>query len=174
MYLDFRFAPNTTFSQAVPKEWNAFIYILTGDLIVGEDTQATEAHHTVVSANNCLLFFFSFGLVQRHTLSFVLSFYLSLLNTPDFFLFFIKRQVLSTGGDYVQLTSGSAGAHFVLIAGQPLNEPVAQAGPFVMNTDSELRQTFLDYQTGRNGFERAVGWKSQAVRESGDFGSDDE
>eukprot|EP00897_Mesotaenium_endlicherianum_P010734 jgi/Mesen1/968/ME000012S00530 len=49
---------------------------------------------------------------------------------------------------------------FMLICGQPLNEPVAQYGPFVMNTREELSQAMQDYQYGKNGFEKAVGWKS--------------
>jgi redox-sensitive bicupin YhaK (pirin superfamily) len=39
----------------------------------------------------------------------------------------------------------------LLIAGVPLNEPVARYGPFVMNTDGEIRQAILDYQQGRMG-----------------------
>ncbi|XP_059653396.1 pirin-like protein isoform X2 [Cornus florida] len=50
---------------------------------------------------------------------------------------------------------------FVLIGGQPLNEPVVQYGPFVMNTQAEINQTLEDYRGRKNGFERAKHWRSQ-------------
>jgi redox-sensitive bicupin YhaK (pirin superfamily) len=56
--------------------------------------------------------------------------------------------VLSHGNE-VSLHAGSAGARFLLVAGRPLNEPVARGGPFVMNTETEIRQAFDDYDSGR-------------------------
>jgi redox-sensitive bicupin YhaK (pirin superfamily) len=40
-------------------------------------------------------------------------------------------------------------SRFILIAGQPLNEPIAQHGPFVMNTQEELFQAVEDFRSGR-------------------------
>jgi redox-sensitive bicupin YhaK (pirin superfamily) len=42
-------------------------------------------------------------------------------------------------------------AHFLLLAGRPIGEPISRYGPFVMNTFAEIRQAFLDYQLGRMG-----------------------
>ncbi len=58
-------------------------------------------------------------------------------------------------GDVVRLAVASSDAtlpaDLLLLAGQPLNEPVARYGPFVMNTREEIEQAFGDYQSGHMG-----------------------
>lgn len=45
-------------------------------------------------------------------------------------------------------------ARFIVVAGKPLNEPIAQYGPFVMNSERDIMQTLQDYRDGK--FEAAV------------------
>ncbi|WP_097459140.1 pirin family protein [Mangrovitalea sediminis] len=51
-------------------------------------------------------------------------------------------------GDSVRITAGPDGLRALLLAGKPLREPVAQYGPFVMNTVDELEQALQDYRDG--------------------------
>ncbi|KAL2632813.1 hypothetical protein R1flu_004292 [Riccia fluitans] len=119
MYLDFTMQPGSSLHQVVPEGWNAFLYILQGQIIVGsEDASPIDSFHTVQ---------------------------------------------LGPGDGVSVWNKGSSPAQFVLIGGQPLNEPVVQHGPFVMNSREEIMHTIRDYQLGRNGFERARGWQSEPV-----------
>jgi redox-sensitive bicupin YhaK (pirin superfamily) len=54
----------------------------------------------------------------------------------------------NNGGDGVRITAPAA-SRVLLIAGQPLNEPIAQYGPFVMNSNEEIFAAVQDYQQGR-------------------------
>ena len=55
-------------------------------------------------------------------------------------------------GSEVRISNdGSNPLEVLLIAGVPLNEPIARYGPFVMNTREEIHQAFVDYQTGTMG-----------------------
>ena len=52
-------------------------------------------------------------------------------------------------GDAVRITASGGPARALMIAGNPLGEPVAWHGPFVMNTKAEIAQAIEDYQAGR-------------------------
>ena len=75
-------------------------------------------------------------------------------------LYFFKGRTVSVGGQEVaqpsaievradhaiELFNGDEAAEFLLLQGRPIGEPVAQYGPFVMNSDAEIRQTLSDYR----------------------------
>jgi len=52
-------------------------------------------------------------------------------------------------GQEVVLEAGTAGARLLLVAGRPLGEPIVRHGPFVMNSEAEIRQAIMDYRSGR-------------------------
>jgi len=62
-----------------------------------------------------------------------------------------RMAILDNSGDGVRLQAeaGSTPARALLIAGRPLKEPIAQYGPFVMNTREELMTAVEDFQNGR-------------------------
>jgi redox-sensitive bicupin YhaK (pirin superfamily) len=63
----------------------------------------------------------------------------------------VKRMaILSNAGDRVVLRA-EANTRAIVIAGKPLNEPIAQYGPFVMNTREELVQAVDDFRAGLMG-----------------------
>jgi redox-sensitive bicupin YhaK (pirin superfamily) len=59
-----------------------------------------------------------------------------------------RMAILANEGDGIVLRA-RAGTRALLIAGEPLHEPIAQYGPFVMNTQDELVQAVRDYQSGK-------------------------
>jgi redox-sensitive bicupin YhaK (pirin superfamily) len=59
--------------------------------------------------------------------------------------------VFANDGDSVTLAAGDEPLDVLLFGGVPLNEPVVRYGPFVMNTEEEIRQAVIDYQAGRMG-----------------------
>ena len=53
------------------------------------------------------------------------------------------------GSSELTLKSDSTAVRLLVLAGRPLREPIAFGGPFVMNTQAEIRQAFADYRAGR-------------------------
>lgn len=63
---------------------------------------------------------------------------------------------------HIEVDAGAEkAARLVLIAGTPLDQKVVQYGPFVLNSQEEVYQAFMDYQGQTNGFERAKNWESE-------------
>lgn len=83
--------------------------------------------------------------------------------THNTFLYVYEGEI-AIGDDQRKLTAGNAGllatgdeilvralvedTRFILLAGKPLHEPIAQYGPFVMNTQEEIEQAIQDYRSG--------------------------
>jgi redox-sensitive bicupin YhaK (pirin superfamily) len=57
------------------------------------------------------------------------------------------RMLVFADGDEISVTSAE-GVRFVLMAGKPIGEPIVPYGPFVMNTEAEIRQVFEDIKNG--------------------------
>jgi len=84
-------------------------------------------------------------------------------DAPGRVLYFFDGEDLSVGGDVLDPQTGAvldatmavelstrSGAECLLLQGHPIGEPVAQHGPFVMNTQQEIEAAFADYR--RTGF----------------------
>ena len=55
------------------------------------------------------------------------------------------------GSDTVRLCVVDANSSFLILGGEPLNEPIAHQGPFVMNTREGIHKTISDYRLGKMG-----------------------
>jgi redox-sensitive bicupin YhaK (pirin superfamily) len=58
------------------------------------------------------------------------------------------RLVVLSDGDVVRAHAVGGPARFLLLSAQPLHEPYARWGPFVMNTEDEVRQALADLRNG--------------------------
>ena len=98
------------------------------------------------------------GSVFRHTLagamsSFVYAHTGTLTVDPEGAAQKVAERSLAelAGGTTVAVSGDSSGASFLFLASYPNNEPIARGGPFVMNTEEEIRQAFADYRSGKLG-----------------------
>ena len=62
--------------------------------------------------------------------------------------FDMQRDRLIGDGDAVTVAAEDEPVHFLLVSGKPIGEPVAWAGPIVMNTQAELRLAFEELERG--------------------------
>lgn len=140
-YLDVRLdKPGSRIFQEIPTGFNSFIYTLgpaairVGDSSAPDGQQVHEPYHTLVLSNKAQI------------------------DDPKV----DPSTVPQENGVWIE-HAGKEGeeARFVVIAGEPLDQRVYQHGPFVMTSREEIMQTFMDYQSGSNGFERAPGWRSK-------------
>jgi hypothetical protein len=105
-------APGGELNLPWRRDFNALVYVMSGDGFVGPDqTPIGTGQLAVLGAGDALRLSASTTQQQRF----------------------------------------AAGLDVVILGGRPIREPVAWAGPFVMNTRAELAQAFEDYQAGRLG-----------------------
>lgn len=103
LYLDIHFSDAGSFTQTLPAQANAFVYVYRGQVTI--NGKMVPLQHMAILDND---------------------------NQSD--------------GVIIQ---ASEAAKLILIAGRPLNEPIAQYGPFVMNTQQEIIQAVTDFQEGK-------------------------
>ncbi len=102
IYMDVMLTKDQLFAQTVGDGHNVFIYVINGELFVG-DLMRKISHHQM-------------GILRD--------------------------------GDQVIVTANED-TRFLLVAAQPLNEPIARGGPFVMNTKAEILQAFEDLKQNK-------------------------
>lgn len=60
--------------------------------------------------------------------------------------------IMTREGTKITVQSLAKDTSLLVLSGEPINEPIAARGPFVMNTHQELMEAMSDYNQGRNGF----------------------
>jgi redox-sensitive bicupin YhaK (pirin superfamily) len=137
---DLEIKPGGKVTQEVPADFNVFAYVLSGNVKfgAGQDGQVVEKFHNVV---------FEVGGNEV-----VMSVAESEKESARICEYFPQR----TFCEVSKLT-----CEIDLVGGQILDQPVVQYGPFVLNTQREVQQAIMDYQTSSNGFERAANWESE-------------
>lgn len=139
---DITIKPGGRVTQELPEGWNAFAYTLAGKSSFGsksEDVQTVEQYHIVVFEQ------------QGEAVTVGVD---SSAEEDSRFSKLITHALPQT-------SHIADNAIVVLVAGLPLDQKVVQYGPFVLNSQEQVHQAMLDYQSHSNGFERAAGWESK-------------
>jgi redox-sensitive bicupin YhaK (pirin superfamily) len=120
-YLDVWVPPGKRKSLAVETTRHAFAYVFEGSGSFRDASQPLEPKTEVVGRPAAVA---EFGETGNRSL------------------------VLFDRGDEVTVQAGDQGIRFLLVSGQPIEEPVAWYGPIVMNTQEQLRQAYEELQDG--------------------------
>ncbi|KAG0304226.1 hypothetical protein BGZ98_005767 [Dissophora globulifera] len=146
-YLDYKMEANKSVEIAVPKAYSGFVYVLSGEAYFGGDGAAVtgaqgqdrpekDGSKNYVTVNEGPTKPFK-GL-PHHAL---------ILSQDD-------------GTDTLQVQTKDTPAHFIVLTGQPLKEPIFQDRLFVLNSMKEVNETLEDFREHKNGFENAKDWRS--------------
>lgn len=119
-YLDISLPPGTSRSIAIETTRHAFAYIIAGSVHFrdGSDPRPVQTQNPVHSRTTTQQFNGN------------------------------RSLILFDQGDSISVESGHEGGRFLLVSGEPLNEPVAWRGPVVMNTQAELDQAWRELRNG--------------------------
>lgn len=71
----------------------------------------------------------------------------------------VKHRILLVGDENIAIQNGSLASCFILLEGESIGEPVVSFGPFVMNTQQEIKEAYQDYQNTEFG-----GWPWESDR----------
>jgi quercetin 2,3-dioxygenase len=107
MYLHFTLQPDGEIVEHIPKDYNAFAYVINGAGYFGKNKRLAEKGQMVIFARD------------------------------------------GEGVSIKASADATSTLDVLLLAGVPLKEPIAQYGPFVMNTSEEINQAIEDYRSGR-------------------------
>jgi len=102
IYFDVELKKNKKFNFILPSSHNSFIYLINGEIKIGDKTHDKVSGATLIILAN---------------------------------------------GEKLNI-KGNTNSKFLLISGEPIGEPIARGGPFVMNTKAEILQAVEDYQNG--------------------------
>ncbi|KAG0278794.1 hypothetical protein BGZ95_003154 [Linnemannia exigua] len=164
MYLDYRMQRNQVVEQAVPEDYSGFVYMLSGKAYFGGEDGREGRGITATTDNDEVKDMDQDKDGKNKPID--LSKNHAFINTnPSIPFKGLPHQALilsrDDGTTHLRIeTKHDEEAHFVVLLGKPLKEPIVMDRLFVMNSKEETQQAYQDFRERKNGFERAKEWQS--------------